>query len=145
MSIARIWPWICAFLFAALAPAVIVTCLMGIAAFPLAFAITLGHAIILGLPVALLYRAKRWTRLDATLAASFLIGAIPAGIVNWPTDFSPATRTSIPGIPDVSAVEGWIQYAGTLAFFGGFGALGGLAFWITLKRFGVLEKIGPVT
>jgi hypothetical protein len=145
MNIARIWPWACAFLLGALAPAVIVTCFMGIAAFPLAFAITLGHAIILGLPVALFYRAKQWTRLEATLAGSFLIGAAPAGIVNWPTDFSPATRTSIPGIPDVSAVEGWIQYAEALAFFGGFGAVGGLVFWITLKRFGVLRKIDPVT
>jgi hypothetical protein len=142
MNISRIWPWICAFLFGALAPAVIVACLFDFAFFPIAFAITLGHAIILGLPVALLYRAKQWRRLDATLAASFLIGAIPAGIATWPTDSSPATKTSIAGIPDISAVEGWIGYFEGLAFFGGFGAVGGLVFWITLQRFGVLKKTG---
>src|ERR1700710_389909 len=140
MNIARILPWICGFLFGALAPAVIVTWFMGITFFPFAFAITLGHAIILGLPVVLLYRAKQWKRLDATLAASFLIGAIPAGMATWPTDSSPATKTSIPGIPDISAVEGWIGYFEGLAFFGGFGAVGGLVFWITLQRFGVLKR-----
>jgi hypothetical protein len=145
MSIARIWPWICAFLLGALAPAVVVACLMGIWAFPLAFAITLGHAIILGLPVALLYRAKRWTRLEATLAGSFLIGAIPRSILNWPTDFSPGTTTSIAGIPDITAVQGWIDYFEGFAVFGGFGAVGGLVFWITLQRFGILKKTGPVT
>jgi hypothetical protein len=121
-----------------------VACFFGIEFFLLAFAVTLGHAIILGLPVALLYRVKHWTRLDATLAASFLIGAIPVGLLNWPM-----TNASVDGIPaaasGIPTAAAWVHYVEDLAMFGGLGAVGGLTFWLTLKRFGVLEKIDPVT
>jgi hypothetical protein len=67
-------PWIAAVLFGALAPALIVS---GVSAdiriLPLAFAVTLGHSVILGLPVALFFRAKRWTRLSAALVLDCFI------------------------------------------------------------------------
>ena len=143
MNIARIYPWLCAFLFGALAPALLAVCFLGIDFFPLVFGITLGHAVILGLPIALLFRAKRWTRLVAALAAGFLIGATPIGILAWPMDFSPGTGASIDGIPTViggiPTATGWLHYCGILGVFGGLGAVGGLIFWITLKYFGVLK------
>jgi hypothetical protein len=116
MNIARIYPWICAFLFGALAPALLAVCFLGIAFFPLVFGITVGHALILGLPVALLFCAKLWTGLVAALAASFLIGAIPVGIWAWPVDFSPGTSASVDGIPTVvvgiPTATGWLHYCG---------------------------------
>jgi hypothetical protein len=67
-------PWIAAVLFGALAPALIVS---GVSAdiriLPLAFAVTLGHSVILGLPVALFFRTKRWTRLSAALVLDCFI------------------------------------------------------------------------
>jgi hypothetical protein len=147
MNIARIYPWICAFSFGALAPTLLAVCFLGIALFPLVFGITLGHALILGLPIALLFRAMHWTRLVAALAASFLIGATPIGILAWPVDFSTGTGASVDGIPTVidgiPTATGWLHYCGILGVFGGFGAVGGLVFWLTLKYFGVLKTTDP--
>jgi hypothetical protein len=78
-------PWIAAVLLGALAPALIVSAVSAdIRILPLAFAVTLGHSVILGLPIALSFRGKGWTRLSTALASAFLIGAIPLGIPTLP-------------------------------------------------------------
>jgi len=96
------YPWVAAILFGALAPALIVA---GLSAnpmiLPLAFAVTLGHSVVLGLPAALLYRAKRWTRLSATIPGAFLIGAIPAGLITWPMNPLMRTTASVDGVATI--------------------------------------------
>lgn len=141
-------PWIAAILLGALAPALIVAGLSAkIMILPWVFAITLGHSIVFGLPVALLYRAKRWTRLSAAVVGAFLIGAIPSGIFAWPMSLSIRGMESVDGvttiIDGIPTFAGWLRYLESLAISGGFGAAGGLVFWLTLKWCGVLAVIDP--
>ncbi len=110
--------WVAAVLLGALVPAFVVALVIGkMQLLPVAFAVTLAQVVLLGLPVALIYRAKRWTRLSAVLAGAFLIGAIPNFLTSW-SDF-PAY------LPSVAAT-------------GALGAVGGLVFWLTLKVCGRL-------
>src|SRR5450631_3177421 len=105
--------WIAAFLFGALAPALI---LAGVSAsvmiLPLAFGIALGHAIILGLPVALFYRAKQWRGVGATVLGAGLIGAIPVGIFTWP--LTPGSKTSASADGVATIIDGIPTLAGWL-------------------------------
>jgi hypothetical protein len=127
------FPWFAAIILGALVPALIASgALANARILPIAFMVTLGYTLILGLPVALFYRARRWTRLSATLVGAFLIGAIPFGILT----------VSVNGIrwiiDDVRTLADWLDYLGSLAAFGALGASGGLVFWLTLKSCGVL-------
>jgi hypothetical protein len=151
------FPWIAAILLGALAPALLgalVPALMGaglsasIMILPMAFGITLGHAILLGLPVALFYRAKQWKRVSAAIIGAALIGAIPVGILAWPLNPSSKTMatdddvaTIIDGVPTLA---GWLNYLNELGTFGGLGAVGGLVFWLTLRWSGELIAPDPV-
>lgn len=135
--------WIAAVLLGALVPALIVAGLsLSAMVLPMAFATTLGHSIILGLPVALLYRAKRWTRLSTVIAGAFLIGAIPVGLFAWPISPSSRTTASVDGVATVidgiPTLAGWLSYFKLLGMFGGLGAVGGLVFWLTLRWSGAL-------
>jgi hypothetical protein len=140
----RLLPWIAAFLLGALAPAALFAPFTGRAeqALPLAFAIALGHALILGVPVALLFRLKRWDRLWAAVAGAALIGIVPGGILMWP--FDPSSRGSgsangvvlwVDGIPTLA---GWMAYAELLMTQAMLGAMGGLICWLTLRSCGVV-------
>lgn len=134
--------WIAAVLLGALAPALTVAVLsLSTVVLPIAFAITLGHSIILGLPLAFLYRARRWTRLSTVIAGAFLIGATPVGLVAWPISLSSRTTASVDGvatiIDGVPTLAGWLGYLKLLGMFGGLGAVGGLVFWLTLRWSGV--------
>jgi hypothetical protein len=137
-------PWIAAILLGALAPALIVAGVSAsIAILPIVFGITLGHSVILGLPVALFYRAKQWKRVSAAMIGAALIGAIPVGIFAWPLSYpSLKTTASVGGvatiIDGVPTVAGWFGYLKLLGLFGGLGAAGGLVFWLTLRWSGVL-------
>lgn len=115
--------WIAATLLGALVPAAIITVTYGGPALPalllLAFAVTLAHALVLGLPIALLYRAKRWQQPGLAVTTGVLIGAIPVGIYAWPVDGSGLLRL--------------------LGVFGGLGASGALTFWLTLRWTGALN------
>jgi hypothetical protein len=135
--------WLTAILRGALAPALIVAGLSrSLTILTLAYAITLGHAIIIGLPVALLYRAKRWMRLSATIAGAFIIGAVPGGLLPWPVNLSFRTSASVDGVTTiingVPTLAGWLGYLKVLGMLGGLGALGGLVFWLTLRSSGAL-------
>ena len=140
----RTFPWVGAILFGALAPALLVGSLW-LQVLPLAFMITLGHAVILGLPVALIYTAMRWTRLSTAIAGGFLIGAIPGGLSFWPVSLSLRTTESIQGVPTIvngiPTLAGWIRYLELLGILGGLGAIGSIAFWLVLRWTGALQTI----
>jgi len=103
-----------------------------------AFAIALAHAVLLGLPLFLFLNWLGWANALSAVLAGFVIGSIPIGILFWrlsnndtgSSSWSGQTPTMIDG---VVTVNGWIEYAEILAQFGGFGAIGGLAFWLVLK------------
>jgi hypothetical protein len=131
-----VW-WVAAFLFAAIMPAIFVAMLGGsLQVVLIAFSIALGHAVILGLPLALLFHAKRWINAISSIGAGFLVGILPAGIFTWPLLHGP-DQASVDGVPTVvdgmPTLAGWISYAQFLAFLGACGALAGLTFWLILK------------
>jgi hypothetical protein len=134
--------WIAALLLGALVPALIVAVFTDLTFFLPVFAVTLGHAIILGLPVALVYRRLRWTRLYAAIAGGFFIGSTPAGVMFWPYDSS-GQGASVDGVPTIingmPTPAGWLQYLELLGTLGAFGAEGGFVFWFVLWWFGALD------
>lgn len=134
--------WLAAVVLGALAPAALVA-LADWRLFLTVAAVTLGHAVILGLPTALLYRRLKWASPEKTLAGGFLIGAIPVGIYLWPVDptsrvnaWSGSVQTTIDGMPTGA---GWVEYLQLLGGFGCLGMIGALAFWLTLKLSGQLK------
>lgn len=102
------------------------------------FAVALAHAVLLGLPLFLFLNWMGWANALSAILAGFAIGSIPIGVFFWllrntdsgSSSWSGETPTMVEG---VLTLAGWIEYAETLALFGGFGAIGGLAFWLVLK------------
>ncbi|MGO4124462.1 hypothetical protein AB4Z01_08665 [Inquilinus sp. YAF38] len=137
--------WITAILLGALVPAAISSAAVQmIVMLPVAFVFALGHALILGLPIALIYRAKRWQWPGLAVATGFLIGVIPIGIFTWPVRRSPGSTAwangvlvSVDGIP---TLVGWLDFLRFLGMFGALGASGALAFWLTLRWTGALDE-----
>jgi hypothetical protein len=140
----RIAKWIAATLLGAIVPAVLVAVALGsVGIFAPAFALTLGHAVVLGLPAALLYRRLNWRSPAYALAGGLVIGAVPAGLYFWPVDprhgtnaWSGTTQTLLDGVPTWA---GWVEYLQMLGGFGCLGALGAVVFWVTLKITGELR------
>jgi RsiW-degrading membrane proteinase PrsW (M82 family) len=79
---ARAFIWPAALFLGALAPAILIAGLMGTARLlPLALMVTAAHAVVLGVPVTLLYRRKGWARPTASIVGGFLIGAVPTALM----------------------------------------------------------------
>src|SRR5437867_459384 len=117
--------WNGALLLGALVPASLAAALaQTVTVLPVAFVITMGHATILGLPAALVYRAARWTHLGAAIAGGFIIGMIPGGIHFWPVQLSLRSTASVDGVPTLingmPTAAGWFQYAELLGTLGGY-------------------------
>lgn len=129
----HIFPWFLAVLAGAAAPALINAVLAGpdyfSTAFLFAFIVTLAHAVILGLPVAFLYRSQGWTGVLGALIGGFLIGAVPVGFMSLPREVADHIPSS----------EDYLRYLQSLSLFGGYGAVGALAFWSTLWWLGMLK------
>lgn len=87
---------------------------------------TLLAAIVLGVPAARFCLAKRWTHWIAAVIGGALIGAVAA----FPTVWFYA---------GMFGLEAWHSYAMFSAAIVGFGVLGALVFWGTLKLLGELE------
>ncbi len=85
------------------------------------FGFALVIAIVIGVPVALIYRWRGWTNPVAVLIGGFLIGVVPYFLF-FLIAFSPAALSDF-------KLE---------AMLGGYGALGALVFWLTLRAFGAL-------
>jgi hypothetical protein len=109
----RSWrDFVAATLLAALAPVILAACLLGtIRIMPLALAITLAHAIVLGLPICFVIDAMGRLNVLSAMAVGAAVGAIPLGIFS-----SLAGGDATP-----------------IALLGSLGALAGFVFWLTLK------------
>ena len=171
MARPKIFPWIVATLLAALAPALIVAALLAeflvasliaspaklpavslsaiggavaLAALYLipTFVVALTHAVVLGLPVALVCRAMRWTGWLAALLAGFLVGAAPVGFLRWLLTSS-RTAGSGQGVPTIiGGVPMRLDDIRWVAIAGGFGLAAALTFRFVLRRYGVLPAGG---
>jgi hypothetical protein len=107
---------------------------MGRSAFVLTFGMAFGHAILLGLPLFMIFRSKGWVNVATCVLAGFAIGAAPAVVLSWPSH--PQSAMAALTMTDVAAViAGWVDYLTPPARFGMFGALGGVAFWLVLSGF----------
>lgn len=133
MQVKQILAWATAVLLASLAVGLlhgllgVANPLLGSAYFDLlffsAFGVSLAIGAIVGVPVALLYRLRGWTNLIGILVGGFLIGVLPYCLF-FLIAFSPTALSDF-------KVE---------AMFGGYGALGALVFWLTLRSFGALPS-----
>jgi hypothetical protein len=141
-----------AFLFAALAPALVMAALWHAAkiasvVFAFTFAIALYHAVFFGLPLFLVFRLKRWINVMSCVVSGFAVGAVPAGVLTWPMQH-PELRisASVDGVATiingVITAAGWVNYVKPLIYFGSFGALGGFAFWVALISAGIFGRGG---
>jgi hypothetical protein len=96
-----------AFLFAGLAPALVMTALWYTAkiastAFVLTFAIAIAHAVLLGLPLFLAFRSKGWINVVSCVVFGFVVGAVPAGVLTWPMQHPELhTSASVDGVPTI--------------------------------------------
>ena len=150
MRLDRLSAWLAALLLGALAPAALFAGLgHNVRVLPIAFAVTLGHAVLLGLPAAFLFRYEQWTSLIGAMAAGFLIGASPIGTLDWPMQPGSGFNASSDGVPTIvdgmPTWAGWLEYLELAGGFGLLGALGALAFWLTLKAGGalILDGVPP--
>jgi len=117
---------------------------------PWVFAVTLAHTLILGLPVALTCRARRWTRFRTAIAGGFLIGSAPIGLLAGLAGLAQlgSDRTeSVGGVPTivngVPTLAGGLQYFQLFGAWGCLGSAGALVFWSALRWFGAFAIAGP--
>jgi hypothetical protein len=135
-----------AFLFAGLAPALVMAALWHTAKVaPITFAIALSHAVLLGLPLLLVFQSMGWINAMSCVVFGFAVGAAPAGVLTWPMQHPRLhTNASVDGVPTIIngiiTAAGWVSYIRPLICFGSFGALGGFAFWAALIWIGTFEK-----
>lgn len=116
---------------AALAPALVAAPFIG-PSFAVAAVLTaLGHAVLLGLPLAIL--GTRWKLISAatTLPFGFLVGASPAATLLLPNHGEQGGELAIDGKVlvrnGVQTPAGRLDYASEVGLAGLFGATGGLA------------------
>ena len=108
-------------------------------------AAALGHAVLPGLPLVLVFRLNGWVNVMSCVALGFAVGAVPAGVLTWPMEHPELhTSASVDGVPTpitgVITSTGWFSDVKTLIYFGSLGALGGFAFWVALIWFGTCGK-----
>jgi hypothetical protein len=143
-----------AFLFAGLAPALVMAALWHRAeiaplAFVFTFGIALAHAVLFGLPLFLVFRSKGWINILTCVVFGFAVGAVPDGVLTWPMQHAVlyASR-SVDGVPTiidgVITAAGWVSYVKPVIYCGLFGALGGVAFWVALIRSGTCGNAAAV-
>src|ERR1700759_4120841 len=126
-----------ALLSAGLAPAAAMAALWyseNIAGWPFGMtsAVALAHAILLGLPLFLIFQSKGWVNAVTCVVAGFVIGAAPAVVLSWSAQHPQGAAAAL-------MVE-WARFLMPPTFFGMFGALGGAAFWLVLSSFEVTEE-----
>ena len=143
-----------AFIFSALAPAALMTAIwsdprVAPLVFVFTLVIALSHAVLLGLPIFLIFQSRGWIGITACVVLGFAIGAVPGGILSfpvsaftfhasaWATDTPPTTNGLI-----TAAI--WGSYIKSIMYLGLLGAFGGLVFWVVLTSSGTLDQDGGV-
>ena len=120
--------WSLALLLGALASALVAGAFLGLppAALLIILPVTIGHALLLGLPAAIYCRHRRWTHVLTAIAGGFLVGATPMGLyaVGWYVFKGSVTESTLLSSLRAAGIGGLL------------GAPGGLAFWLTLRAFG---------
>jgi hypothetical protein len=139
-----------AFLFAGLAPALVMAALWHTAkvapiAFSFTFAVALSHAVLLGLPLFLVFQSMGWINAMSCVVFGFAVGSAPTGVPTWRMQYPRLhTNASVDGVPTIIngiiTAAGGVSYIRPLIYFGSFGALGGFAFWAALILIGTFEK-----
>ena len=101
-------------------------------------AISSAHVVLLGVPAYALLRWRNAVRWWSILASGFVLGAAPMAIWSWPLQYADlktsatfdGVQTMLDGAPTTA---GWVQYLQGVLFFGAWGLVSGLAFWLTLR------------
>lgn len=119
-------------------------------AFVFTFATAFCHAVLLGLPLFLIFRPLRSINIVACIVFGFVIGAAPIRAMIWSVQyFELYAHAAIGGMPKVRSgmviPAGWITYVRALAYCGCLGAIGGFAFWAALISSGVIAGVAVAT
>lgn len=121
-----------ALLAAAVVPSIIAGFLAGNTGFALlAFIVAFGHALLLGLPAALIFQKRGRDGILTAVAVGFLLGALPIGVLlalSGPPDFASVDRVPT-AIRGVRTGAGWVSIIQASGALGLFGAVGGLSAW----------------
>lgn len=137
-----------AFVSSSLAPALLMTAIWSdLRVAPMVFAFTLaiafGHAVLLGLPIFLIFQSRGWGGAAVAGVFGFAIGAVPVGVLTFPVSgFSLFASASVGGTPTdgLSTAALWVSYVQPLVYFGLLGALGGIVFWAVLTCSGYAAR-----
>ena len=86
----------------------------------MAFLVALIHVLFLGLPIALVLQALDSARWWALMLVGFFVGTVPLALLSWLTNF--------PAEFEVEMEPQWVPLLGV------YGALGGLAFWLVIRK-----------
>ena len=103
----------------------------------LTFLVAMGHATALGLPLYALLRWRRAANVLTATATGLAVGALPVAALLFPgggrykgaSHWSGGVAHMIDGVPTQA---GWNDYYALVGQFGGFGAMSGLVFALTL-------------
>ena len=130
-----------ALVFAGLAPALAMIALWPTAGlapivFILTFVIALAHAVVVGLPLFLVFQSKGWINIMTCIVVGFAIGAVPDGILTSPMQHPELHAVSVHSVPTITngvlIAAAWVGYVKPVIYCGSLGALGGLVFWVVL-------------
>jgi hypothetical protein len=122
MSIRDLTTSVAAFVLAALTPAMVVggvafTVVAFDLAVPLAllaFFISVGHALVLGLLLFVIFRSRGWINVMSCITGGAIVGAIPGGLLSWPFRPGNGTRSSFNGavtiVDGIPTAAGWLSY-----------------------------------
>ena len=110
------------------------------------FVVSAGHVLFLGLPAVFTLHKLGRLRLRATLLVGLVAGCVPMAITTWPVTDTNSGYTSngvellVNGIPTAA---GWARYCYGVLSAGLLGAIGGLAFYLTLRGFSPNNSFKP--
>lgn len=106
--------------------------------FSLCFMVTALHVVLLGGPAYALLKWRNLVRWWSGVLAGFLLAVMPIAIFTWPLRFAESgssfsangVQLMVDGKPTAA---GWLDFAEGILFFGIWGALSGLVFWLVLR------------